>query len=66
MKRVTGSGGIFFKSETSEALFRWCETHLGIQRDLVNGAHSFGGLRALAWIEGNRIENRLKDYYERV
>ena len=38
MKRVTGIGGIFFKSENSEALFRWYETHLGIKGDPVNGA----------------------------
>jgi hypothetical protein len=38
MKRVTGIGGIFFKSENPEALFRWYETHLGIKGDPANGA----------------------------
>src|SRR6266571_5133919 len=32
MKRVTGIGGIFFKSEDPEALHRWYEQHLGITR----------------------------------
>ena len=38
MKRVTGVGGIFFKSENPEALYRWYETHLGIKGDPPNGA----------------------------
>ncbi len=32
MKRVTGIGGIFFKSENPERLYGWYERHLGIQR----------------------------------
>ncbi len=32
MKRVTGIGGIFFKSENPDTLYRWYETHLGIRR----------------------------------
>ena len=32
MKRVTGIGGIFFKSDDPQKLYRWYETHLGIQR----------------------------------
>lgn len=32
MKRVTGIGGIFFKSENPGELYRWYEKHLGIQR----------------------------------
>jgi hypothetical protein len=32
MRRVTGIGGIFFKSENSEKLYHWYEKHLGIQR----------------------------------
>jgi hypothetical protein len=36
MKRVTGIGGIFFKSENREALFRGYETHLGIEGDPVD------------------------------
>ncbi|MGB8956566.1 MAG: VOC family protein [Tumebacillaceae bacterium] len=31
MKRVTGIGGIFFKSEQPEVLAAWYEKHLGIQ-----------------------------------
>jgi predicted enzyme related to lactoylglutathione lyase len=30
MKRVTGIGGIFFKSEDPDKLYQWYETHLGI------------------------------------
>ncbi len=30
MKRVTGIGGIFFKSHEPDKLYRWYETHLGI------------------------------------
>ena len=32
MKRVTGIGGIFFKSDNPERLYAWYENHLGIQR----------------------------------
>src|SRR5437870_5404736 len=32
MKRVTGIGGIFFKSEDPHKLYQWYETHLGIPR----------------------------------
>jgi lactoylglutathione lyase len=32
MKRVTGIGGIFFKSENPKQLYEWYEKHLGIQR----------------------------------
>jgi len=35
MKRVTGIGGIFFKSENPEALYEWYEKRLGIKRDPV-------------------------------
>ena len=31
MKRVTGIGGIFFKSDNPSSLFAWYEKHLGIQ-----------------------------------
>jgi predicted enzyme related to lactoylglutathione lyase len=31
MKRVTGIGGIFFKSENPEQLKKWYDSHLGIQ-----------------------------------
>jgi predicted enzyme related to lactoylglutathione lyase len=32
MKRVTGIGGIFFKSASPEKLYEWYEKHLGITR----------------------------------
>jgi len=32
VKRVTGIGGIFFKSEAPEELYDWYEKHLGIRR----------------------------------
>jgi hypothetical protein len=32
MKRVTGIGGIFFKSPDPARLFAWYERHLGIER----------------------------------
>ena len=31
MKRVTGLGGIFFKSDDPKALYAWYERHLGIR-----------------------------------
>ena|SRR5688500_5345118 len=33
MKRVTGIGGIFFKTNDPEALTRWYQEHLGIELD---------------------------------
>ena len=30
MKRVTGLGGVFFKADDPEALYRWYEEHLGV------------------------------------
>lgn len=33
MKRVTGIGGIFFKSENPEKTKKWYEKHLGLQTD---------------------------------
>ena len=33
MKRVTGIGGIFFKSENPEKVKKWYEKHLGLQTD---------------------------------
>ncbi len=33
MKRVTGVGGIFFKSEDPEKIKQWYEKHLGLQTD---------------------------------
>lgn len=32
-KRVTGIGGIFFKSENPQALREWYKTHLGIESE---------------------------------
>lgn len=40
MKRVTGIGGIFFKSENPPQLYEWYEKHLGIQRE-PHGSASF-------------------------
>jgi catechol-2,3-dioxygenase len=37
MKRVTGIGGIFFKSENTDKLYGWYEKHLGIKRMPGNG-----------------------------
>ena len=33
MKRVTGIGGVFFKSDDPEKMYQWYEEHLGIKRD---------------------------------
>lgn len=33
MKRVTGLGGIFFKSEDPNRLYEWYEKHLGLERE---------------------------------
>ncbi len=44
MKRVTGIGGIFFKSESPPQLYDWYEKHLGIQRESHGqGASLFTG-----------------------
>ena len=32
MKRVTGIGGVFFKSDDPERLYAWYEEHLGLTR----------------------------------
>jgi catechol 2,3-dioxygenase-like lactoylglutathione lyase family enzyme len=32
MGRVTGLGGVFFKSDDPEGLYAWYETHLGLKR----------------------------------
>src|SRR5947207_838198 len=37
MKRVTGIGGIFFKSEAPQTLYEWYERHLGIKGDPAGG-----------------------------
>ena len=41
MKRVTGIGGIFFKSEKPDQLYEWYEKHLGIKRDAHGQGASF-------------------------
>ena len=41
MKRVTGIGGIFFKSKNPESLREWYREHLGIESDGDGGAASF-------------------------
>lgn len=38
MKRVTGIGGIFFKSRDPKALGAWYRTHLGIEVEAWGGA----------------------------
>ncbi|MDE2257827.1 MAG: VOC family protein [Xanthomonadaceae bacterium] len=38
MKRVTGIGGVFFKSKDPEALGVWYKTHLGIDVQAWGGA----------------------------
>jgi len=48
MKRVTGIGGIFFKSENPSQLYDWYERHLGIQRDRHGQGASFEWLEARA------------------
>ncbi len=37
-KRVTGIGGIFFKSQNPDSLREWYREHLGIESDGGNGA----------------------------
>ena len=41
MKRVTGIGGIFLKSENPRRLYGWYEKHLGIQRESHGQGASF-------------------------
>src|SRR5579862_954950 len=38
MKRVTGIGGIFFKSGDPKKLYEWYDRHLGIKHDPNSGA----------------------------
>lgn len=40
-KRVTGIGGIFFKSEKPEQLYAWYEKHLGLKRNVQTQAVTF-------------------------
>jgi predicted enzyme related to lactoylglutathione lyase len=41
MKRVTGIGGIFFKSDNPKKLYQWYERHLGIKSDPNAGGAMF-------------------------
>jgi predicted enzyme related to lactoylglutathione lyase len=41
MKRVTGLGGVFFKSPDPEALYSWYERHLGLKRESDGSAVVF-------------------------
>ena len=41
MKRVTGIGGIFFKSDNPDQLYSWYEKHLGISREPHGQGASF-------------------------
>ncbi len=38
MKRVTGIGGIFFKSKDPDTLRQWYREHLGVESDGASGA----------------------------
>jgi predicted enzyme related to lactoylglutathione lyase len=51
MKRVTGIGGIFFKSANPEKLYQWYESHLGIRRSPDGTGAVF------EWREANDTEN---------
>lgn len=37
MARVTGIGGVFFKTQDSDALLNWYEQHLGVRRSFPTG-----------------------------
>lgn len=49
--RVTGIGGVFFKSRNPERLLRWYETHLDLERA------DFPGV-VFPWIETGRARNQ--------
>jgi D-3-phosphoglycerate dehydrogenase / 2-oxoglutarate reductase len=42
MKRVTGIGGIFFKSDDPKNLYAWYEKHLGIGASVDGTGANFG------------------------
>lgn len=52
MKRVSGIGGIFFKSEDPERLYAWYEKHLGLKRNAQTQAVVFHSRDA----EGRGVE----------
>ena len=43
MKRVTGIGGIFFKSENPPQLYDWYEKHLAFSANRTAREHRFTG-----------------------
>ncbi len=51
MQRVTGIGGVFFKSDNPEGLYEWYAKHLGIQK-------SAEGYIAFRWRELDRPDER--------
>lgn len=52
MARVTGIGGIFFKSENQQELYKWYEKHLGIQRE------SHGQCATFTWREAQGADGK--------
>ena len=52
MKRVTGAGGIFFKSDDPEKLYQWYEKHLGVHRGPDGSGATF------KWRETNDLSGR--------
>ena len=54
MNRVTGIGGIFFKSKDPDKLYKWYEDHLGIQRQPYVG-HIFEWKEADSGAEGQTV-----------
>ena len=54
MKRVTGIGGIFFKSQDPDKLYNWYETHLGIKRQPYVG-HIFEWKEQETGAEGQTV-----------
>ena len=56
MKRVTGIGGVFFKSKDPKALGDWYRTHLGIDVQAWGGAGDY--LIGFVTNAGNRVNRR--------
>lgn len=52
MRRVTGIGGIFFKSDDPEKLYQWYEKHLGVVREPHGQGASFH------WRDDEEPENK--------
>jgi hypothetical protein len=59
MKRVTGIGGIFFKSRDSEKLREWYRAHPGIESEGESGA-------SFHWREAQGAKRRRNDRLVRV